>query len=273
MTTLALESVELSYDGHTVLDNVTIALDAGERWALLGANGSGKTTLLSLLSGALKPSSGRVLRNGDRLRHDRRDLSAHRATVQLVLQDPDDQLFTADVAADVSFGPMNLGLPETEVIERVDEACDLLSIGDLRERPIHQLSWGQRKRVSIAGAVAMRPSVLLLDEPTAGLDPVGVHELLEALTRLENRGTTLIMSTHDVDLALAWSTRTAIVTDRTVQQGRTETVLDDLDLLARARLHRPWPLELTHRLVARGVITKPKVVPRTLDDVETLLLP
>lgn len=268
---VGLHEVTLRYGDRAVVRGVTWPVEPGERWALLGANGSGKTTVLRMLSGALEPTSGAVLRAGEPLRYHKRDLIAHRSAVQLVVQDPDDQLFSADVAGDISFGPLNLGLDDTEVVARVEEACALLSLAELRERPVHELSWGQRKRVAIAGCVAMRPSVLLLDEPTAGLDPVGVHELLAALTRLEEQGTTLVMATHDVDLALAWSTRAAVVCDGTIHHGRTAEVLDDLPVLRRARLHRPWPLELTHRLVAAGRIATPVVAPRTLDDVTALL--
>ncbi|GAB3712502.1 energy-coupling factor ABC transporter ATP-binding protein [Mariniluteicoccus flavus] len=267
---LEAAGVRAAHDDHVVLDDATFAVEPGERIALLGANGSGKTTLLRVLSGAHRPSSGHVLVDGTPLSFDRRGLRDHRRRVQLVLQDPDDQLFSADVAADVSFGPMNLGLPEDEVRARVDEALAQLAIDHLRARPTHQLSYGERKRAAIAGAVAMRPQILLLDEPTSGLDPVGVHEVLAALTRLEERGTTVVMSTHHVDLALAWSTRVGVVHGGRVTSGETVKLLDDDTLLAQARLHRPWPLELAARLRASKALP-PGPPPRTLDDVERLL--
>ncbi|EWT07051.1 cobalt ABC transporter ATP-binding protein [Intrasporangium chromatireducens Q5-1] len=250
MSHLSLEAsqVVMSFAGRPVLDGVCLSVPGGSRTALLGANGSGKTTLLRVLSGALRPDAGEVLVDRAPLRHSRSGLTQHRQQVQLVVQDPDDQLFSADVRRDVAFGPLNLRLPEAEVIERVDESLELLGITDLAGRPTHELSFGQRKRVAIAGALAMRPCLLLLDEPTAGLDPEGVDEMLVALTRLEEQGATVLIATHDVDLALAWSTQVAVVTRGRVLQGEPAALLGDADLATRARLRRPWVLELGDRL-------------------------
>jgi cobalt/nickel transport system ATP-binding protein len=253
--TLAADGVVVGYErGRPVLDGATLTVPPGRRLALLGANGSGKTTLLRCLSGALAPARGRVTLDGAELRHTRKGLRDHRQAVQLVLQDPDDQLFSASVAQDVSFGPVNLGLPDDEVRARVAEALDLLAVAHLAGRPTHQLSYGERKRVAIAGAVAMRPCVLLLDEPTAGLDPTAVGEALAALTRLQQADSTIVMSTHDVDLALRWADEVAVVVDGGVVQGAPDVVLGDDALLARARLDRPWALTVGARLQALGLL-------------------
>ncbi|SFL53962.1 energy-coupling factor ABC transporter ATP-binding protein [Geodermatophilus ruber] len=253
--TLAAEGLVAGYErGRPVLDGATLRVPAGRRLAVLGANGSGKTTLLRCLSGALRPAAGAVVLDGVPLEHSRRGLRAHRQEVQLVLQDPDDQLFSASVAQDVSFGPLNLGLDEDAVRARVAEALTLLAVDVLAERPTHHLSYGERKRVAIAGAVAMRPCVLLLDEPTAGLDPSAVAEALAALARLQEHGSTVVMSTHDVDLALAWADEVAVVVDRAVVQGAPADVLGDDALLARARLGRPWALTVGTRLRELGVL-------------------
>jgi cobalt/nickel transport system ATP-binding protein len=253
--TLSAQGLVVGYErGRPVLDGAALTVPAGRRLALLGANGSGKTTLLRCLSGALKPTAGAVTVDGVALEHSRRGLRAHRQEVQLVLQDPDDQLFSASVAQDVSFGPLNLGLAEQEVRDRVAEALTLLAVDSLAGRPTHQLSYGERKRVAIAGAVAMRPCVLLLDEPTAGLDPSAVAEALAALARLQQHDSTVVMSTHDVDLALRWADEVAVVVDRAVVQGAPEDVLGDDALLARARLGRPWALTLGARLRELGLL-------------------
>ncbi len=252
---LAARGVTVGFGGRPVLSDAALDIPAGTRTALLGANGSGKTTLLRVLSGALRPASGDVLVGGEVLRHTRAGLTAHRQSVQLVLQDPDDQLFSADVARDVSFGPTNLGLAEGEVRDRVAEALALLGITGLADRPTHELSFGQRKRVAIAGALAMRPCLLLLDEPTAGLDLGGVDEMLAALARLEEHHTTVLIATHDVDLALAWADAVAVLDAGDVVQGRPVELLGDADLVARARLRRPWVLELAERL---GVTAGPR---------------
>ncbi len=247
-----------------VLDAVDLRIEEGRRITLLGANGSGKTTLLRCLSGALTPLSGRVVFDGEVLRRNRDRLREHRRRVQLVLQDPDDQLFSADVTQDISFGPLNLGLDVEEARDRVGEAMELLSIAHLAERPTHQLSYGERKRVAIAGAVAMRPRLLLLDEPTAGLDPAGVAELMATLDGLD---TTVVLATHDVDLALSWADEVVVVAGGDVRQGRV-TLLADEELLARARLRMPWQLDLVRRF---GLPVDPP--PRTVEEVAAALAP
>lgn len=258
--TLQAEGLVAGYGSHQVLTDAAIAIRPSSRLAILGANGSGKTTLLKCLSGAIRPWSGHILLDGTPLTFNRAGLTAHRQQVQLVLQDPNDQLFSADVGRDVSFGPMNLGLTTAEVTERVEEALRLLGITDLAARPTHQLSHGQGKRVAIAGAVAMRPCVLLLDEPTAGLDPLGVEEMLAALSRLEAHGTTVVLSTHDVDLALAWAGEVALVHNGRVEHGDPVELLNDPALLTRSRLRRPWVLEVIYRLGHRPTDPIPRDV-------------
>lgn len=264
---LTADNIVASYPGAApVLRGADCRIGDAARVALLGANGSGKTTLLRCLSGAHQPDSGAVRLAGEALRYDRKALRAHRRRVQLVLQDPDDQLFSADVTQDVAFGPLNLGLGDGEARDRVAEALELLGITQLAGRATHQLSYGERKRVTIAGAVAMRPAVLLLDEPTAGLDPAGVEETRAALDRLTGRGTAIVLATHDVDFALSWADEAAVVTAGQVRQGPAVEVLADLDLLSAAHLRRPWPLELALRcgLGAR---------PRSMDELFTALEP
>ena len=252
---LAATGLVAGYPGAApVLEGAALTVPPGRRLALLGANGSGKTTLLRCLSGALRPAAGSVTVDGHPLQHTRRGLREHRQEVQLVLQDPDDQLFSASVGQDVSFGPLNLGLGEDAVRARVAEALDLLAVAHLATRPTHQLSYGERKRVAIAGAVAMRPCVLLLDEPTAGLDPSAVADTLAALARLQEHDSTVVMSTHDVDLALEWADSVAVVVDRTVVQGEPGELLADRDLLVRARLAHPWALEVGARLRDLGLL-------------------
>ncbi|MGB3828845.1 MAG: ATP-binding cassette domain-containing protein [Ornithinimicrobium sp.] len=266
---LAAHGMHAGYPGQAnVLDCVQVAITAGQRFAVLGPNGTGKTTLLRCLSGAHTPASGQVLLDGIPLVQNRKGLTKHRQQVQLVLQDPDDQLFSADVRRDVSFGPMNLGLPADEVRSRVDESLELLGITALADRPVHHLSYGQRKRVAIAGATAMRPRVLLLDEPTAGLDDRGCALLLEALRRLEGAGTTVAVSTHDVDLAWRWADEVALVTDGQVRQEPMAKVLSDTAALAAASLATPWPVALMHQMGRTIDVMSP---PRTTAEVAAAL--
>ncbi|WP_409483377.1 energy-coupling factor ABC transporter ATP-binding protein [Arsenicicoccus dermatophilus] len=256
--------------GPEVLHGADLQVTGGRRLAILGANGSGKTTLLRCLAGSHRPAAGQVYVDGEAVDHSRKGLRAHRQRVQLVLQDPDAQLFSADVRQDVSFGPMNLGLPVEQVRERVGEALALLGIEHLADRPTHQLSYGERKRAATAGAVAMRPHLLLLDEPTAGLDPRGVDEMLDALGRLEEHGTTVVLSTHEVDAALAWADEAAVVADGTVVQGPVAEVLADRELVARARLRHPWQVQATE-LLARAGMLAPGVRVRTVQELVSAL--
>ncbi|MEU9859943.1 ATP-binding cassette domain-containing protein [Streptomyces sp. NPDC047971] len=255
-------------DGPVVLDDVSFAVPEGRAMALLGRNGGGKTTLLRLLSGGLRGDSGVLRLDGEEVSYDRKGLTRLRTTVQLVVQDPDDQLFAASVGQDVSFGPMNLGLPEEEVRLRVREALEALDIVALEDRPTHLLSYGQRKRAAIAGAVAMRPRVLVMDEPTAGLDPHGQERLLDVLGRLRDTGTTVVMATHDVDLALRWADDAAVLSPEGLRTGPIEELLADDALLDAARLRRPWGMAVTRLLRAHGLLADDGEGPRTAEDLD-----
>lgn len=233
---------------HTVLDGAGLEVAPGERLALLGGNGSGKTTLLRLLVGLNQLDAGTLELDGERMRDRRADRTRLRESVQLVLQEPDDQLFATTVRADVSFGPVNLGLDRADVERRVAEALAALAIADLADRVPHHLSFGQRKRVAIAGALAMRPRVLLLDEPTAGLDPVACDDLLAALEAVRAAGTAVVMATHDVDLAWAWAREVAVLTAGHLSRGPAHDVLRDEVLLGAARLAVPWGARVSRRL-------------------------
>ena len=238
MSLIRAEGLAYAYPGGVpALDGLDLEIETGRRLAILGPNGAGKTTLLLHLNGTLKPARGRILIDGRPVGHDRAGLIAWRRRVGLVLQDADDQLFAPSVAEDVSFGPMNLDLPEAEVRARVEAALAALDVADLADRPTHMLSFGQKKRVAIAGAVAMRPEVLLLDEPTAGLDARSAKRLLATLAELERAGTTLVFTTHDVDMAFRFADEAALFHGgRVVARGPAKTILADAATMDRAGL-------------------------------------
>ncbi|MFI8890554.1 energy-coupling factor ABC transporter ATP-binding protein [Streptomyces paradoxus] len=269
---VALRGASYAYeDGPTVLSGLDFEIPEGRALALLGRNGSGKTTLMRLLSGGLRPHEGRLTVEGQPVAYDRKGLTRLRTTVQLVVQDPDDQLFAASVEQDVSFGPLNLGLDGTEVRARVAEALAALDITALADRPTHLLSYGQRKRTAIAGAVAMRPRVLVLDEPTAGLDPDGQERLLTTLDGLRAAGTTVVMATHDVDLALGWADDAALLTPSGVRTGPAATVLARPDLLGEAGLRLPWGAAAAELLRAQGWLDEAEPGPRTPEELAALV--
>lgn len=268
---VALRAVSYAYeDGPTVLSGLDFDVTEGRALALLGRNGSGKTTLMRLLSGGLRPVQGGLTLGGTPVTYDRKGLTRLRTTVQLVVQDPDDQLFAASVEQDVSFGPLNLGLPDAEVRGRVAEALAALDISTLADRPTHLLSYGQRKRTAIAGAVAMRPRVLILDEPTAGLDPDGQERLLATLQGLRDAGTTVVMATHDVDLALRWADDAALLTPAGVRTGPVAEMLAHRELLAQAGLRLPWGIAVTELLRNKGLLAEVGEGPRTPEELAAL---
>ncbi|MGP2441314.1 energy-coupling factor ABC transporter ATP-binding protein [Streptomyces sp. JW3] len=269
---LALRGASFGYeDGPAVLDGLDFEVREGRALALLGRNGSGKTTLMRLLSGGLRPEGGQLTVRGEPVTYGRKGLTRLRTTVQAVVQDPDDQLFAASVAQDVSFGPLNLGLPDAEARLRVAEALAALDITALADRPTHLLSYGQRKRAAIAGAVAMRPRVLILDEPTAGLDPDGQERLLATLDRLRAGGTTVVMATHDVDLALRWADDAALLTPDGVRTGPAAALLARTDLLSRAGLRLPWGVAAARLLRARGLLPDTAPGPRTAEELAAVV--
>ncbi|TBW37404.1 ATP-binding cassette domain-containing protein [Siculibacillus lacustris] len=238
MTVLAVEHLAYDYPGGVAaLVDLDLAVGRGRRLAVLGPNGAGKTTLLLHLNGTLRPKAGRILLDGAPVRWDRAGLGAWRRRVGLVLQDADDQLFAPSVAEDVSFGPLNLGLPEAEVRTRIAESLAALDVADLADRPTHHLSFGQKKRVAIAGALAMRPEVLLLDEPTAGLDSRSARRLLAILDALAATGTTVVFTTHDARLAQAHADDAALFRDgRVIAAGPASVLLCDAATMDRAGL-------------------------------------
>lgn len=187
------------------LSDVDVSIKEGVRTVLMGANGAGKSTFFYHLNGILRPTKGSVCYKGEKIPRRGRKLTELRSEVAVVLQNPNDQLFAPKVAEDIAFGPKNLGLSQDEVDERVEEALYLTGIEHIKDRSVFQISYGQRKRVTLAGALAMHPKVLIMDEPTAGLDPQISKEIMELADELHHTGTTVILSTHDVDLSYSWA--------------------------------------------------------------------
>lgn len=263
-TILSARDLFYAYPGEVpALCELSLQVQTGRKLAILGPNGAGKSTLLLHLNGSLRPERGAVLLGGQPADYSRRGLNAWRARVALVLQDPDDQIFAATVAEDVSFGPLNQGLNEAATRLRVESALEALGIADLAGRPPHMLSGGQKKRVAIAGAVAMEPEILLLDEPTAGLDREGADQLVAVLRDLGGRGMTLVFSTHDIELAQTLADEVALFQGgRVVAQGGAEALLSDVGLLSRAGLRPSVLVEIWRAAEARGLCLMGGKMPR-----------
>lgn len=243
------ENVSFAYpNGFQALNDVVFRVRRGEFVAMLASNGSGKTTLIKVLVRLLDPTRGSVRVEGRDLReYSQADLYRH---LGLVFQNPNDQLFGATVAEDVACGPRNLRLPEAEVQKRVTEALEAVGALSLRDRAIHHLSFGEQKRVAIAGVLAMRPSILVLDEPTAGLDPGGEHSMLRLLSTLnKEQGITIIMATHSVDMLPLFADRIYLLNrGRVLKEGPSEEVFRDQDLIHGASLRLPYVSRLLDEL-------------------------
>lgn len=232
-TVIELQGVTFTYPGDISALNVFSATIArGRRTAVLGRNGSGKTTLFSLLNALQRPQNGTVLFDGEPVRYDRHGLLKLRQAVGMVFQDPDSQLFSACIYEDISFGPLNLGLPEDEVRNRVENVLRQMKLTGLENRPTHSLSFGQKKRACIAGVLAMQPQVLILDEPFAGLDPIMAAEFMTILDELHRDGTSLVIATHDLDLAYAWADDAIVL-----REGRLLAQGSALELLRQPMVH------------------------------------
>jgi cobalt/nickel transport system ATP-binding protein len=227
-------------DGHLALDGITLRVGHGERLAVLGPNGAGKTTLMLHLNGLLTATSGELEVAGSRVARPR--LAELRARVGLVFQDPDDQLFMPTVREDVAFGPLNLGCSRIEAEDRISEALAAVRMGEFADRAPHQLSLGQRRRVAIATVLAMRPSLLVLDEPSANLDPRTRRELIELLEEVDR---TMLVVTHDLPLAARLCERAVILSaGRIVADGPCRELLADADLLGAHDLELPEGYDL-----------------------------
>jgi cobalt/nickel transport system ATP-binding protein len=233
---LELSGVTFAYpDGHPALSGVSLRVGRGERVALLGPNGAGKTTLVLHLNGILSGGQGTVSIGG--LKVEKGNLPEIRRRVGLVFQDPDDQLFMPTVAEDVAFGPANLGLRGDELRARVEEALTSVGMAAHRDRAPHHLSFGQRRRVAVATVLAMRPEILVLDEPSSNLDPASRRELADILTGLD---ITMLMVTHDLPYALELCPRAMILDGGVVvADGPAGELLCDEVLLAAHRLEFP----------------------------------
>ena len=249
MRAVDVQGVSFTYDdGTEALSGIDFHVEEGEFVAVLGSNGSGKTTLIQLLVGLLKAKKGQIAIGGREIG----SLTAEELyqRVGLVFQNPNDQLFAATVEEDCAFGPRNLNLPEAEVQRRVTEALAAVMALPLRGRAIHHLSFGEQKRVSLAGVLAMRPAVLILDEPTAGLDPAGEAQMMQLLKKLNREERmTVILATHSVDMLPLFANRIYVLDrGRVLQEGPAEEIFCHQEMIVRAKLRLPYVSRLMYEM-------------------------
>ncbi len=252
---MRLEKVIFKYgDGHKALKSVNMGFKKGMTTAVIGGNGAGKSTLLLTLNGINKPSEGNVFYKDKAIGYSRDEIMKLRKNVGIVFQNPDNQLFSASVEEDISFGVLNLGFTGTEAREKVDRAIESTGIEDLKSRSTHSLSFGQKKKAAIAGIIAMEPEIMILDEPTAGLDPEGVEEIMNLLSDLKKKmNLTVILSTHDMDLIPQYCEYVYVMSQGEVRaSGETASVFSKPHLLTENGLGMPRIGRLLNDLKSDG---------------------
>lgn len=241
MNVIETKSVIYKYpDGTTALDKINFCAESGEIVALLGANGAGKSTLFLHFNGILRPKSGTVNLDEQAVQYDKESLIKIRQKVGIVFQNPDDQLFAPTVEEDVAFGPMNLELSKSEVKSRINKSLKRVGMEGYQHKAPHHLSGGQKKRVAIAGVLAMEPEIMVMDEPTSGLDPRGASKIMKLLYELNKEGITIIISTHDVDLVPIYADKVHVISHgKIIKKGTPVEVFSDVETIRKANLRLP----------------------------------
>lgn len=257
MTNIQLSTENLSFtypDGTQALKNINIEIEKGEKVAIIGPNGAGKSTLFSHFNGLTEPTSGCVKIEDKPISFEKDELLKVRQKVGIVFQDPNDQLFAPTVKEDIAFGPMNLGLSYDEVEKRVEDALKMVGMENYEDKTPHHLSGGQQKRIAIAGIIAMKPELMILDEPTAGLDPDGVEKVLNIMNQLNEEEMTLIISSHDIDMISKYADKIFVLYNgEIIESGNKNKIFSDMELLKKAHLRTPITTEILYNLKESGL--------------------
>lgn len=264
-----------SYNAHSgkVLDGINIKIKKGKKVAVLGENGSGKSTFFLCLNGILKPLEGEVIVNGKPVKYKKRELFEVRKQVGVVFQEPDNQLFSASVIQEISFGILNTGADQETAFHEVEKVINDLGMKSFQERPVHALSGGQKKQVAIADILVMHPDIMILDEPTAALDAVHTKKVREIIRNLTKQGITVLMALHDIDYAFEWADEMILLHNgKVVCQAAPQEICTDEELLNQAGLERPSVLKLFDRLKEYGMFCGKEKIPRCMDELEEMIL-
>ncbi len=249
---LEIKNLSFAYENKNVLRNISLCVEYGEKIAVMGANGAGKSTLFLNLNGVLTPDEGEIYIDGIKILKTNRKILNKK--VGFVFQEADSQIIASNVRSEISFGPINMGLDRREVIKRVDEAIGYMSLTGFEDRAPQYLSGGEKKRVSIADILAMRPEVLLFDEPMTALDPVGAKDTEEILDKLCAEGKTLIVSTHDSDFAYRFAKRIIVMSEgEIIADGTPYEIFSQPDVINKAHIKKPALMRMWEGLIALGI--------------------
>lgn len=262
---LQVKNLCFAYDEKPILKQINVSICRGERIAVMGSNGAGKSTFFLNLNGVLQPHSGEILLEGKTLK--KKDFKELHRRVGFVFQDADSQIIASNVKAEISFGPMNLGLSKEEVRNRVAAAIEYMELSRLADRAPQYLSGGEKKRVSIADILAMETDVLIFDEPMAALDPVNAQNVESILKRLHGDGKTLLIATHDVDFAYRYADRILVFSDGEIIADSTpQEVFHRKEILERAHLKAPAVMTVWEALEQKGFVKKGTGYPVTAEE-------
>lgn len=268
------ENLYFSYDDEQTysLDGFSLEIKRGRKIAFLGANGAGKSTFFLTLNGIHKIASGHLEVEGKEVKYDKKSLMELRSKVGIVFQDPDNQLFSASVRQEISFGAMNMGMSQEEAEEAVNKVVDKLLIGPFVHKATHALSGGQKKQVSIADVLVMMPKIVILDEPASSLDPKHTTIVNGIIEMMVDEGITVLVSTHDVNYAYGWADEVVVVDKgKVLMHDKPRAVFHNKEVLKKANLEKPMVLEFYDRLVEKGVVEKSDNTPRTVEELDRMI--
>ncbi len=263
------ENVSYTYDGNNqkALNGLNLKIRRGAKVAFMGGNGSGKSTFFLCLNGIRRPDEGTIYIDGKPVEYTRKGLLDVRSKVGIVFQEPDDQLFSASVYEEISFGILNLGADEDTARREVERVIEELEITPFQDRPAHALSGGQKKQVAIADILVMHPEVMILDEPAAALDPKHTRKVQEIVDRLSEKGITVLMATHDIDYAYAWADEIVLMHEgKVIRQGTPAQVCTDRQALEEASLELPVVVKIYERLREKARIPEDTPLPGNVEE-------
>lgn len=268
---LKADDLYFSYDDDKThsLNGLSLEIKRGSKVAFMGANGSGKSTFFLCCNGIHKPAKGTLYYNGKPVSYDKKGLLELRSKVGIVFQDPDNQLFSASVYQEISFGILNLGVSEEQAKKEVEQVIDSLEITPFRHKPTHALSGGQKKQVSIADILVMHPEVIILDEPAAALDPKHTAMVNHIVDQMTEQGITVLIATHDVNYAYEWADEIMLFHEgKVLMHGTPKEVFSSPDVLKKTNLEPPVVLELFRRLTKKGILSSSLPLPKNLKTLE-----